>query len=207
MSMYDRFDRSEHSTSPFGALDAREATEELVRVEMDFALDDLPRVEVAPPAAESARRTLDLAATEVLSTSLPINARAAYETFCDAESIPRWLSVVTSVHVLRRNPDGRVSQAAFVGRMRLRPIRYSLFYRYAEPDLAVTWSTEPASSVLVAGRAQFLPLGERATLMQYQLILELGEDDLPWEDPFSGGHATSLVMNDFREYVIRTHRP
>ncbi len=207
--MYDRPERAE----TFDELDTIDPTEELVLTE----LDDLPTLEddvpierhrialraraVAPPAAR------DLASAEVLSTSLPIPAASAYETFCDAEAIPSWLSVVQSVRVLARTDAGRPRRAAFVGRLQHGTIGYTLFYRYSEQDRAVSWGTDPGSQTLIAGRAQFIPLGERATLMQYQLALDLpGEALPPWADPFFGGHATSVVMNDFREYVLRVHR-
>ncbi len=210
--MYDRPERAE----TFDELDTIDPTEELVLAELDdlTALDDslsglaierhriaLRARAVSPPAAR------DRAGAEVLSTSLPIPAVAAYETFCAAEEIPRWLSVVQSVRVLGRTPSGRTQRAAFVGRLQRGTIGYTLFYRYSEQDLAVSWGTDPGSTTLIAGRAQFIPLGERATLMQYQLALDLPAEALPpWADPFFGGHATSVVMNDFREYVLRVHR-
>jgi uncharacterized membrane protein len=166
----------EWATSPFDSLDAGEA----------------PR---------------GLADSEILSTSLPVNASAAYEVFCQAESIPLWLSVVQSVRILSRTPSGRPRRAAFVGRLKNATIGYTLFYSYREAERVVSWGTDPGSMTLVAGRAQFLSLGDHATLMQYQLALELPGDALPpWEDPFFSGHATSVAMNDFREYVIRMHR-
>ncbi len=208
--MFDRPERAE----TFDELDTIDPTEELVLAE----LDDLPTLEddmpierhrialraraVAPPPAAR-----DLASAEVLSTSLPIPAAAAYETFCDVEAIPRWLSVVQSVRVLARTRSDRPQRAAFVGRLQRGTIGYTLFYRHAEQELAVSWGTDPGSQTLIAGRAQFIPLGERATLMQYQLALDLPAEALPpWGDPFFGGHATSVVMNDFREYVLRVHR-
>jgi len=205
--MYDRPERAEK----FDELDTIDPTEELVLAELDDlqTVEDVPverhrsalRARAAPPPAR------DLASAEVLSTSLPIPASRAYEAFCDADAIPRWLAVVQSVRVLARTDAGRARRAAFVGRLQHGTIGYTLFYRYSEQDRAVSWGTDPGSQTLIAGRAQFVPLGERATLMQYQLALDLSGDALrPWADPFFGGHATSVVMNDFREYVLRVHR-
>jgi uncharacterized membrane protein len=144
---------------------------------------------------------------EVLTITLPVRCAVAYEAFCRAEAIPSWLSIVRSVRVLSRTPSGRPARAAFIGRLPSRVVGYTLFYRYSETDRIVWWGTAPGSAMILAGRAQFLPLGERATLMQYQLVLELPEGALaPGDDPFAGGHATSAVMNDFRDYVIRTRR-
>jgi hypothetical protein len=204
-----RLDLDDLGTSPFDTLDASGSIEEVLTTD----LDDLPTVEevvdVASPGVdgERSRRTLDLAASEILSTSLPVAAAAAYDAFCDAEEIPRWLSVVQSARVLSRTPAGRPLRVAFVGRLQHATIGYTLFYRCDEAQRVVSWSTPPESRVVIAGRAQFIPLGERATLMHYQLALEhSGDARPPWIDPFFSGHATSVVMNDFREYVIRVHR-
>ena len=201
------FDTLDPDTLDLDMLDSIDPTEELVVADMD----DLPTVEEGPgralPAGAARPGAVDLGSSEVLSTSLPVNATDAFEAFCDADSIPRWLSVVQSVRVLSRNLHGRPERAAFVARLRNGTIGYTLFYRYSEGQRLVSWRTEPGSMTHIAGRAQFIPLGARATLMQYQLLLELAEDDLsPWEDPFLGGHATSVVMNDFREYAIRILR-
>ncbi|HWM86581.1 MAG TPA: SRPBCC family protein [Kofleriaceae bacterium] len=209
--MYDRPDLLDQQglgdsaeDTPFDARHAIDPTEELLLTE----IDDLP-AEVEEPSAPPEPRSAAVTATgnEVLSTSLPLDAAVAFEAFCDAEAIPRWLSVVQSVRVLSRTQSGRPQRVAFVGRLQNATIGYTLFYRYSEAERAVSWGTEPGSMTLVAGRAQFIPLGERATLMQYQLALELPAGALPpWEDPLFSGHATSVVMNDFREYVIRVHR-
>jgi hypothetical protein len=214
--MYDSAERPERldhdcPASPFDELDTIDPTEEIVLRD----LDDLPTVDDSLPrfavhASAGGRRrwaTRDFGDSEVLSTSLPIDADTAYEAFCRAEAIPSWLSIVQSVRVLSRTGAGRPTRAAFLGRLQNGTIGYTLFYRYREAERAVWWGTAPGSMTLVAGRAQFIPLGEHATLMQYQLALDLPEDALPdWSDPLLSGHTTSVVMNDFREYVIRMHR-
>lgn len=112
-----------------------------------------------------------------------------------------------SARVLSWHATGRPKRAAFLARLQNGAIGYTLHYHYNEREKTVSWGTAPGSMTLVAGRAQFIPLGDRATLMQYQLMLELPEDALPpWEDPFFSGHATSVVMNDFRDYVTRLCR-
>jgi uncharacterized membrane protein len=181
--MYDRFE--DLASSPF---DSVEPTEELV-------LADAADLDEGGEC-------------EALSSTLPVNARHAFDAFCDIESSPLWISVVKSARVLSRNSAGRAKRAAFLARLQNGSIGYTLHYCYNERERTVSWGTTPGSLTLVAGRAQFLPLGDRATLMQYQLTLELPGDALPtWEDPFFSGHATSVVMNDFRDYVTRLHRP
>ena len=194
--MDDRFD---DFSSPFDAGDTVDPTEELVIANMD----DLPTEERAFRLLSDAR----LGGAEMLSTSLPVNVRAAFDAFCDVEASPRWVSVVRSARVLSWTQTGRPKRAAFMARLQNGSIGYTLHYRYSERERIVSWGTAPGSMTLVAGRAQFIPLGDRATLMQYQLALELPEDALPpWEDPFFSGHATSVVMNDFRDYVTHLHR-
>lgn len=210
--MHDRFDRRD-PRSGARAPESIDPTEEILLVE----LDDVTGVEDEPRAAGTGqgrafaigqwgpRRNL-LASGEVLSTSLPLGADLAYQAFCDIDAVPRWFTFVESVRVVSWTPDGRPTRAAFVGRVQKGPIPYTLFYRYSDAERAVSWGTAPGAATLVAGRAQFVPLGERATLMEYELTVELPEDALlPWEDPFAGRHATSVVMNDFREYVIGVH--
>ena len=203
--MYDRFD--EFAESPFDGLDSLDPTEEIVLASSQD-MDNLPTEEsVMDPLGFRMLRDLQVGGGETLSTSLPVNARKAYDAFCDIESAPRWVSVVKSVRILSWNAAGRAKRAAFLARLQNGSIGYTLHYRYNEREKIISWGTAPGSMTLVAGRAQFIPLGDRATLMQYQLTLELPEDALPpWEDPFFSGHATSVVMNDFREYVTRLHR-
>jgi uncharacterized membrane protein len=202
--MFDRFDAL--SRSPFDS-ESVDRTEEIVLADA-ADLDDLPTQE-SPVESSSLRalRELRVGSGEILSTSLPINAKKAWDAFCDIESSPRWVSVVKSVRVLSWTATGRPKRAAFLARLQNGSIGYTLHYHYNEREKSVSWGTAPGSMTLVAGRAQFIPLGDRATLMQYQLMLELPEDALPpWEDPFFSGHATSVVMNDFRDYVTRLHR-
>jgi len=192
--MYDRFD--EFASSPFD----QDSTDEL-----DLGmLDDVP-------TAETDRSELGLegmpsahGSGELLCTTLPISADKAYDIFCDVEASPEWVSVVKSARVLGKNGHDRPLRAAFLARLQNGSIGYTLYYHHQESERLVTWATAPGSMTLVAGRAQFSPLGDRACLMHYQLQLELPPEALPpWEDPFFSGHATSVVMNDFRDYLSR----
>jgi hypothetical protein len=205
--MFDRFDRPDQFTFPSArrySLDPRD-TEELVLCDLDD-LDDLATQPDAPRPTP-ARPSPELTGREVLSISLPIAARPAYDAFCDVQAVPRWLPLVHAVRVLSSTASGRPERVAFVGRVDRSAIRYTLFYSHDEGQRVVSWGTAPGSLILIAGRAQFVPLGERATLMQYQLAVDLAEGaGLAWEDPFHGRHATSVVMNQFRDYIQRVHR-
>ena len=201
--MFDRFD--DHLRSPF-EVDTVDRTEEIALLD-GCDMDDLPTQESMGDSSLRALRDLRVGSGEILSTSLPVTVKQAWDAFCDIESSPRWVSVVKSVRILSWTGTGRPRRAAFLARLQNGSIGYTLHYHYNEREKSVSWGTTPGSMTLVAGRAQFIPLGDRATLMQYQLMLELPEDALPpWEDPFFSGHATSVVMNDFRDYVTRIHR-
>jgi uncharacterized membrane protein len=193
----DRFE-----TSPLDMMERIDPTEEIFLGDLD---DGGPTQEVlVDPLEARLRKALDELGDAFVSTTLPMPARDAFEAFCDVEATPRWVSVIKSVKVVSWNPAGRPKRAAFLARLERASIGYTLHYRYDEYQRMVTWGTAPGSTTVVAGRAQFVPLGDRACLMQYQLELELPAEALPpWEDPFFSGHAASVVMNDFRDFVLR----
>jgi uncharacterized membrane protein len=149
----------------------------------------------------------DDAESSGVSTTLPVPADAAFEAFCDVASTPQWVSVVRSVHVQERTDSGRPRSASFLARLERGAIGYTMHYHYDEADRTVLWHTSPGGHTAVSGRVRFMPLGDRACLMEYELHIEMPGAALPpWEDPFFSGHAASVVMNDFRDFVIRTHR-
>lgn len=196
------FDRSD--TSPLDMMERIDPTEE---IDLAGELDAAPTEEVVGERTAEVRSRAATEAPEddVASTTLPVSAREAYEAFCDVESSPRWVSVAKSVKVLAWNPAGRPRRAAFLARLERATIGYTLHYRYDELERVVTWSTPPGASTVVTGEARFMPLGDKACLMQYALRLELPGGALPpWEDPFFSGHAASVVMNDFRDFLIRS---
>lgn len=128
----------------------------------------------------------------------------AYEVFCDVEKIPRWVSVVRSVRILEVNPRGRALRAAFLANLSRASIGYTLQYRYDEAARSVSWWMPSQPEMRVGGRAKFDPLGQRACLVHYELLLDLPRGALPpWGDPYFDGHAPSTVLGDFRDYLRR----
>jgi uncharacterized membrane protein len=197
------FERSE--TAPL-LVTATEALSEEIALddEADRAItaEDIVEAALGVRATTSSAGDADAGSA---ATTLPVPAAVAFDAFCDVSSIPRWVSVIHSVHVQERTAKGRPRSASFLARLERASIGYTTFYEYDEADRIVTWRTPPASSTKVSGRVQFVPLGDRACLMQYELHLELPGLALPpWEDPFFSGHAASVVMNDFRDFVIRS---
>lgn len=156
------------------------------------------------PADEEEIETLDLLESRVQTATLPVGADEAYDVFCDVHSIRNWVPVVSSVRVLEREPTGRAARVAFLARLEGASIGYTLNYRYYDQDLKVTWTTARDASTRVVGRAYFLPLGDRASLMHYELSLDIPPGSLPtWDDPFFNANAASAVVNDFRDYIHR----
>ena len=143
---------------------------------------------------------------DMLSTTLPMNASSAYALFCDIQLIPEWLRIVQSVAVLGRDGRNRVTRASFVALLERGSLGYSLVYEYDASALSVEWRGTDGQLFQARGSAQFQPMGDRASLMHYDLAVE---DDLHgflnWQDPLYGGHPASAVVHDFRDYVKR-HR-
>jgi uncharacterized membrane protein len=140
-------------------------------------------------------------ASEV-STTLPIGATAAYEVFCDAAELPRWLPILHSARVMSRDREGRAARVAFMRRLERGSLGYTLEYRYEPSLLTVSWSTLPSSNVHLTGEARFVPLSTRAAMMLYRIDLEL-----PIVDELLHGeldrHPASFAVAEFREHVRR----
>lgn len=140
-------------------------------------------------------------ASEV-TTTLPLGATAAYEVFCDAAEIPRWLPILQSARVMLRDDEGRAAKVAFMRSLERGSLGYTLAYRYDPELLTVDWSTLPSSNVHLTGQAQFVPLSPRACMMLYRIDL-----DLPIVDELLHGeldrHPASFVVAEFREHVRR----
>jgi hypothetical protein len=140
----------------------------------------------------------------VLTTTIPRNARDCYELFCDVTRVPEWLRVVAQVRVHSRTPTGRPREVSFLARLRHGLIGYTLAYVYRDDNLEVWWTITSAAQMRVVGAAQFAPLGPRATLMTYDLTLDLGDGALPaWDDALYEGHPPSAALNDFRDFALR----
>jgi ribosome-associated toxin RatA of RatAB toxin-antitoxin module len=140
-------------------------------------------------------------ASEV-STTLPLAAAAAYEVFCDATEIPRWLPILQSARVLSRDREGRAACVAFMRQLERGSLGYTLAYHYDPSVMAVGWTTLPSSNVRLTGESRFVPLSPRACMMRYRIDLEL-----PIVDEMLHGeldrHPASLVVAEFREHVRR----
>jgi hypothetical protein len=140
-------------------------------------------------------------ASEV-STTLTIAAGPAYEIFCDAAALPRWLPIVQSARTLTRYPDGRPQRIAFTRKLERGSLSYTLEYTYDPSALMLTWTAPAGSNIVLTGEARFVPLSTRACLMLYRLVI-----DLPIVDDLVTGeldrHPASQVVAEFREHLRR----
>ena len=188
---------------------------------MDYRIGPNVLAAFAKPAAARDRRTsrgasraqtIDDPGEEVTdpeiniqSTTLQVNAQCAFNLFCDLWRVPEWVSIIRSVQVLSRDHLGYPTRAAFLADLERGAVGYTLHYQPRPRELTVTWDSDPSSSVIVRGRAHFAPLGERASMLHYELQLDLPAGSLPmWSDPFFEGHAASTVLGDFRDFVHRS---
>lgn len=207
----DRFD--EIATLPYDPYTT------LDDIDIDFdALEGLDDEEFAAleeklePTAEDPRFSgedidVDLLPAQTVASTLPISAEKAYDVFCDIEALPNWVSIVKSISVLEWTSSGRAKRAAFLSRLKGASIGYTLTYDYDEDDLTARWHTKRGSATNVRGRVRFTPLGDKACLMEYKLLLELPRGALPsWDDPIYDHNAASAVVNEFREYIHRHHK-
>lgn len=137
-----------------------------------------------------------------VSTTLTVNAGAAYEVFADAVEVPRWLPLVQTARILGRRDDGRPERVAFTRKLERGSLGYTLEYTYDPSTYSISWTTPTTSNVVMAGEARFVPLSARACLMLYRLVLDLPiVDDLVTHE--LDGHPASLVVSEFREHLRR----
>jgi uncharacterized membrane protein len=157
---------------------------------------------------EETIETIDLLESRTQSATLPVGAAEAFNAFCDVQTVGHWVSVVSSVRILEKNERGRATRVAFMARLDGASIGYTLTYKYDEEAFRVSWTTARGSTTRVVGNAYFLPLGENASLMHYELSLDLPAEALPaWADPFFNTNAASAVVNDFRDFINRKIKP
>lgn len=139
-----------------------------------------------------------------ISTTIARPADAVYELFCAVERIPEWVRIVRSVCVRARDAAGRAQEVAYLATLDRGLIGYTLHYSYRPRDRSLSWTTVSDGRVQVLGYATFEPMGPRATLVTYDLIIARGGDALPaWSDPTYEAHAPSAALCDFRDFATR----
>jgi hypothetical protein len=142
--------------------------------------------------------------SQLLTSTLPLSATAAYEMFCEIDRVPEWLSVARSARVLEWDDMDRPLRVAFRAEVQRGLVGYTLHYTYCSDRLEVSWTTHSSCGTKVAGSARFTPLGPKACMIHYELIDDLAGGKLPeWDDPFFESHAASAVVAGFRDWIKR----
>lgn len=195
--MFDRFEDA--ATLPYDVLTS-DPTDHDVSSDLD---SDHSRT-IDDARFDDSRIDVELLPAQVVTSTLPMSAPRAFDIFCDADLLPNWVSVVKSTSVLEWTKTGRPKRVAFLSRLKGASIGYTLDYEYDEANFVARWGTRGGASTNVRGRARFTPLGDRASLIEYKLVLELPVGALPqWEDPIYNDNAASAVVHDFRDYLYR----
>lgn len=141
---------------------------------------------------------------ELLTSTLPVSAVAAYEMFCEIDRVPEWLNVTRSARVLEWDDMDRPVRVAFRAELERASVSYTLHYTYCSDRLEVSWTTRSGCGTTVAGSAKFTPLGPNASMIHYELTLDLAGGSLPrWDDPFFDAHAASAVVAGYRDWLKR----
>jgi hypothetical protein len=96
-----------------------------------------------------------------------------FDAIVDYDSFPDWQRAVKAVRVLSRDRAGRGRRVAFVIDAKLRSVRYTLDYRYAEPR-EVRWSYVEGDPKDVEGELLLDDDGRGGTLATYSLRIDFG---------------------------------
>jgi hypothetical protein len=92
---------------------------------------------------------------------------------------------------------------AFLCSLQRASVGYTLTYEFAAAERRVSWTTRPRASLRVRGTAHFQPLGPASCLMTYGLDLSFGGREPRFDDDAYASHATSAILADFRDFVLR----
>jgi ribosome-associated toxin RatA of RatAB toxin-antitoxin module len=99
--------------------------------------------------------------------------QACFDALLEYESFPQWQRAVRSCKVLSRDRSGRGKDVAFEIHGKVRPIRYTLHYRYEPPHL-ITWSYSGGDVKDLDGELVLEDRGDGTTLATYALRLDAG---------------------------------
>lgn len=141
--------------------------------------------------------------TNIMSVSLSISAKEAFDLFCESDRVHEWMTVVRSSQVIARSSCGRPKQTAFIAQLERSSLGYTMHYEYDDETLTIRWCNGPANTTRISGSAHFTRLKTNSCMMHYELNMH-SDTTLPsWGDPMFNGHPASSVLCDFREFVAR----
>ena len=136
-----------------------------------------------------------------VSAPLRLDAERCYELFCDVDTIPKWLSVVRSTAVRKRDKQGRALDVAFLGSLQRASVGYSLRYSYDDEAREVRWHHGGGGVEQLAGSACFEPRADGGCILHYALLTELPDRLPPWADELYQKDPAETVVIDFCEWV------
>lgn len=145
--------------------------------------------------------------TMVVTAQIHHPADYCYQLFCDADLIPKWLWVVGTAVVQRRDQQQRALEVDFIGSLERASIAYTLIYSYDDERRQVTWHHVGSSGVrALAGSARFIPNGEVRCTMRYTLESELSTSLPTWADDLYRLRPCETVVIDFCEWLEHYRR-
>jgi ribosome-associated toxin RatA of RatAB toxin-antitoxin module len=124
-----------------------------------------------------------------------------YQLFCDADLIPKWLWVVGTAVVQRRDEQQRALEVDFIGSLERASISYTLLYAYDDEKRKVTWHHAGSGVKVLAGSARFVPDGDERCTMRYSLESELAAHLPTWADDLYKKRPAETVVIDFCEWL------
>ncbi|MCC6748273.1 MAG: hypothetical protein IT371_11480 [Deltaproteobacteria bacterium] len=128
----------------------------------------------------------------------------AYRLFCDVDAIPKWLWVVGTAVVRRRDARGRALEVDFLGSLERASVAYTLCYTYNDAVQEVHWHTKASGAVRkLRGAARFTPSGDNACVLRYKLSTELTTSLPPWGDHMYRVRPAETVVLDFCEWLAQ----
>ncbi len=137
----------------------------------------------------------------VVEVRIPRAAEACYRLFSDASHLPKWLLVVGTVVVRKRDEQGRAREVDFMGSLQRASIGYTLAYEYDDATREVRWRHAGGSVRRLAGSARFTAEGPERCLLRYALASELPSQLPPWADELYRKRPAETVVLDFCEWV------
>jgi uncharacterized protein YndB with AHSA1/START domain len=137
----------------------------------------------------------------VVEVRIPRPAERCYQLFSDASHLSKWLLVVGTVVVRKRDEQGRGLEVAFMGSLQRASIGYTLIYEYDDSLREVRWRDQGGTIKRLAGSARFTPDGEERCVLRYTLASELPKQLPPWADELYRKRPAETVVLDFCEWV------
>lgn len=138
-----------------------------------------------------------------MTATLPTSAECAYRIFVET-MLSDWMPVVSSCQVLRADECGRADITAILIRFQRATLGLTLHFTYNDEERIASWTTGPDSSTQIRGSVRFQSLGKNASMIHYELDVDLHASVPDWDEGMYNSHFESAFLSDFRDYLSRT---